>query len=76
MSDYDGVQVSGQRDAGKCSAVQLVTVTPIYIYIYTHTHIYIYIYVCVCVCLMKAFKPIHFFFTSFFYEAISYVAAC
>ncbi len=27
MSDYDGVQVSGQRDAGKCSAVQLVTVT-------------------------------------------------
>ncbi len=49
MSDYDGVQVSGQRDAGKCSAVQLVTVTPIYIYIYTHTHIYIYIYVCVCV---------------------------
>ncbi len=21
---------------------------------------------CVCVCLMKAFKPIHFFFTSFF----------
>ncbi len=27
MSDNDGVQVSGQRDAGKCSAVQLVTVT-------------------------------------------------
>ncbi len=27
MSDYDGVQVSGQRDAGKCCAVQLVTVT-------------------------------------------------
>ncbi len=27
MSDYDGVQVSGQRDAGKCSAVELVTVT-------------------------------------------------
>ncbi len=26
MSDYDGVQVSGQRDSGKCSAVQLVTV--------------------------------------------------
>ncbi len=25
--DYDRVQVSGQRDAGKCSAVQLVTVT-------------------------------------------------
>ncbi len=27
MSDYDGVQVSGQRDAGKCSSVQLVTAT-------------------------------------------------
>ncbi len=27
MSDYDGVQVSGQKDAGKCSPVQLVTVT-------------------------------------------------
>ncbi len=27
MSDYDGVQVSGQRDAGKCSAVLRVTVT-------------------------------------------------
>ncbi len=27
MSDNDGMQVSGQRDAGKCSAVQLVTVT-------------------------------------------------
>ncbi len=27
MSDYDGVQVSGQRDAGKCSAIELVTVT-------------------------------------------------
>ncbi len=27
MSDYDGVQMSGQRDAEKCSAVQLVTVT-------------------------------------------------
>ncbi len=27
MSDYEGVQVSGQRDAVKCSAVQLVTVT-------------------------------------------------
>jgi len=27
VSDYDGVQVSGQRDAGKCSAVQLVIVT-------------------------------------------------
>ncbi len=27
MSDNDGVHVSGQRDAGKCSAVQLVTVT-------------------------------------------------
>ncbi len=28
MSDYDAVQVKGQRDAGKCSAVRLVTVTP------------------------------------------------
>ncbi len=27
MSDYDGVQVSGQRDAGKCSAIELLTVT-------------------------------------------------
>ncbi len=27
MSDNDGVQVSGQRDAGKCSAVQEVNVT-------------------------------------------------
>ncbi len=27
MSDYDRVQVSGQKDARKCSAVQLVTVT-------------------------------------------------
>ncbi len=27
MSDYDGVQVSGQRDAGKCSAIELVTLT-------------------------------------------------
>ncbi len=27
MSSYEGVQVSGQRDAEKCSAVQLVTVT-------------------------------------------------
>ncbi len=25
---YDRVQVSGKRDAGKCSTVQLVTVTP------------------------------------------------
>ncbi len=29
MSDYDGVQVSGQRDAGKCSAVELGTMTVI-----------------------------------------------
>ncbi len=34
MSDNDVVQVSGQRDAGKCSAVQLVTVTIILYYIY------------------------------------------
>ncbi len=27
MSDYDGVQVSGQKHAGKCSAVLWVTVT-------------------------------------------------
>ncbi len=27
MRDNDGVQVSGQRDAGKCSAVLRVTVT-------------------------------------------------
>ncbi len=26
MSDYDAVQVNAQRDAGKCSAVRLVTV--------------------------------------------------
>ncbi len=31
MSDNDGVQVSGQRDAGKCSAVQLVTVTSLHL---------------------------------------------
>ncbi len=27
MSDYDGVQVSGQRVAGKCCAIELVTMT-------------------------------------------------
>ncbi len=31
MSDNDGVQVSGQRDAGKCSAVQLVSVTSLHL---------------------------------------------
>ncbi len=34
MSDYDGVQVSGQRDAGKCSAIELVTVTPPQTFLY------------------------------------------
>ncbi len=29
MSDYDGVQVSGQRDVGKCSAIEPVTVTSV-----------------------------------------------
>ncbi len=43
MSDYDGVQVSGQRDAGKCSAVQQATVT----YILYKKLYYVYYHLCV-----------------------------
>ncbi len=43
MSDYDEVQVSGQRDAGKCSAIELVTVTlSLFCRIFKHSDILIF----------------------------------
>ncbi len=47
--NIDGMQVSGKRDAGKCSAVQLVTVTIIIYLIYINLTYFVQIYTCMCV---------------------------
>ncbi len=53
---YDRVHASGKRDAGKCSAVQLVTVTYIYISIYISLSLSLYIYIYIYIYLLGVSK--------------------